>query len=65
MPGTVDAIKLLEFTQIIAGPFGGMMLGDMSAEVIKIEPTQGEPWRLAQQPVAGAGGAHRRNPRIS
>ena len=47
MPGALDGIKSLEFTQIIAGPFGGMMLSDMGADVIKIEPIQGEPWRLA------------------
>ena len=53
MPGALDGIKVLEFTQIIAGPFGGMMLSDMGADVIKIEPTQGEPWRLAQQFIPG------------
>jgi formyl-CoA transferase len=53
MAGALDGIKVLEFTQIIAGPFGGMMLSDMGADVIKIEPTQGEPWRLAQQFIPG------------
>ena len=49
MPGPLDGIKILEFTQIIAGPFGGMLLADMGADVIKVEPIQGEPWRLALQ----------------
>ena len=49
MPGPLDGIKILEFTQIIAGPFGGMLLADMGADVIKIEPLEGEPWRLALQ----------------
>ena len=49
MPGPLDGIKILEFTQIIAGPFGGMLLADMGADVIKIEPLEGEPWRLAFQ----------------
>ena len=40
-----DGIKVIEFTQIIAGPFGGMLLSDMGAEVIKIEPLEGDPWR--------------------
>ena len=47
MAGPLEGIKVLEFTQIIAGPFGGMMLADMGADVIKVEPVEGEPWRLA------------------
>jgi len=46
LPGPLDGIKIVEFTQIIAAPFGGMLLSDMGAEVIKIEPIEGEPWRL-------------------
>ena len=46
MPGPLDGIKIVEFTQIIAAPFGGMLLGDMGAEIIKVEPIEGEPWRL-------------------
>ncbi len=47
MAGPLAGIKVLEFTQIIAGPFGGMLLADMGADVIKVEPIQGEPWRHA------------------
>jgi CoA:oxalate CoA-transferase len=46
LPGPLDGIKIVEFTQIIAAPFGGMLLGDMGAEIIKVEPIEGEPWRL-------------------
>ena len=46
MPGPLEGIRIVEFTQIIAAPFGGMLLSDMGAEVIKIEPIGGEPWRL-------------------
>ena len=46
MSGPLDGIKIVEFTQIIAGPFGGMLLSDMGAEVIKIEPLEGDPWRM-------------------
>ena len=47
MPGALDGIKILEFTEIIAGPFGGMLLADMGADVIKVEPPWGDPWRHA------------------
>ncbi|MCI0890058.1 MAG: CoA transferase [Chloroflexi bacterium] len=49
MPGALAGIQVLEFTEIIAGPFGGMLLAQMGAEVIKVEPPAGEPWRLIAQ----------------
>ncbi|MEX2246748.1 MAG: CoA transferase [Dehalococcoidia bacterium] len=44
-PGPLSGVKVLEFSEIIAAPFGGMMLSDMGADVIKVEPPSGEPWR--------------------
>ena len=49
MAGPLDGVKILEFTEIIAGPFGGMMLSDMGADVIKVEPPWGEPWRFTRE----------------
>ena len=43
--GPLDGVTVLEFTQIIAGPFACQNLADMGAEVIKVEPPEGEPWR--------------------
>ena len=51
MPGPLDGIKVVEFTEIIAGPFAGMLLSDMGAEVIKVEPPWGDPWR-GTQPIS-------------
>ncbi len=44
--GPLQGVKVLEFTQIIAGPFCGMHLADMGADVTKFEPVEGEPWRI-------------------
>ena len=46
MSGPLTGVRVLEFSEIIAAPFGGMLLADMGAEVIKVEPPWGEPWRL-------------------
>ncbi len=49
MSGPLTGVRVLEFSEIIAAPFGGMLLADMGAEVIKVEPPWGEPWRLNSQ----------------
>ncbi|MDP2328192.1 MAG: CoA transferase [Dehalococcoidia bacterium] len=51
--GPLAGIRVLEFTQIIAGPVGCQHLADMGAEVIKVEPPDGEPWRLFSQFMPG------------
>ncbi|CPV90865.1 Putative L-carnitine dehydratase [Mycobacteroides abscessus] len=38
MTGALDGIRVLELGTLIAGPFAGRLLGDMGAEVLKIEP---------------------------
>ncbi len=38
----LEGIKVLDFSIAVAAPFGGTMLADMGAEVIKVERVQGE-----------------------
>jgi crotonobetainyl-CoA:carnitine CoA-transferase CaiB-like acyl-CoA transferase len=49
----LTGITVLEFSQIYAGPFGGMLLADLGADVIKVEPTWGEPWRYTEEFAPG------------
>jgi crotonobetainyl-CoA:carnitine CoA-transferase CaiB-like acyl-CoA transferase len=44
--GALAGIKVVELGQLIAGPFCGQLLGDMGADVVKIEPPgAGDPMR--------------------
>lgn len=39
----LEGIRVIEFTHVISGPFCGMLLGDLGAEIVKIEkPREGE-----------------------
>lgn len=45
--GALNDIRVIEMGQLLAGPFCGQLLGDMGAQVIKIEPPgAGDPMRL-------------------
>ena len=43
--GPLKGIRVIEFCQVAAGPFCGLLLADMGADVIKVEPPAGDSMR--------------------
>ncbi len=53
MPGPLDGVKVLELSQIIAGPYCGVALADLGAEVVKLESPHGDAARAIGQFAPG------------
>ncbi|MEB3103775.1 CaiB/BaiF CoA transferase family protein [Ferviditalea candida] len=51
----LEGIRILDFSQYIPGPYAGLRLAKLGAEVIKLEPLAGDPARTEGGEKAGSG----------
>jgi formyl-CoA transferase len=55
--GALDGVKVIDLTRILGGPFGTQWLADHGADVIKVEPPQGDDTRAWGPPFDREAGA--------
>ena len=46
MPGALEGLKVIDLSRVLGGPYCAQMLADHCADVIKVEPPQGDETRL-------------------
>jgi hypothetical protein len=56
-PGALARLKVIDLTRVLGGPYCTMVLSDHGAEVIKLEPPQGDETREWGPPFDDAGDA--------
>jgi len=55
MPGALDGLKVVDLSRVLGGPYCAQMLADHGAEVIKVEPPQGDETRAWGPPFDAEG----------
>src|SRR6185369_8006123 len=56
MSGPLEGVRIVDMTSVLMGPFASQMLGDMGADVIKVEAPAGDITRqIGPQPDKGMG----------
>lgn len=50
-PGALAGVRILEIAQALAVPFAGVLLADMGADIIKVEPPSGDGIRHTMEPI--------------
>jgi len=58
MNGPLAGLRILEVGHMLAGPYCGLLLADMGAEIIKIEPPEGDIGRRVSPHFVGAHNAY-------
>ncbi len=61
MAGPLAGVKVVEITMFQQGPVAGMRLGDLGADVIKVEPKEGDPARGIMRVIGAMVGLKGRN----
>lgn len=52
--GPLAGVVVTDLSTVLAGPYCAMLLGDLGADVVKVEPPDGDPTRLYGPPYAGS-----------